>query len=80
MHFFLDLFLKISEKSRHRNRGGFYSAMNVTPAAFEITGTLTVSANAESLGASIAVRSVIRGGISVPASLNEENRYRDTKG
>jgi hypothetical protein len=80
MHFFLDLFLKISEKNRHRNRGGFYSEMNAPPAAFEITGTLTVSADAESLGASIAVRSVIRGWISVPASLNEENRYRDTKG
>jgi hypothetical protein len=54
-HFFLDLFPKISEKSGHRNRGGLYSYMNTMPAAFEITGTLTVSAGAESLGASIAV-------------------------
>jgi hypothetical protein len=60
MHFFLDLFLKISEKYEYRNRGGFYSEMNALPAAFEITGTLTVSADAESLGAPIAVRSVIR--------------------
>jgi len=34
--------------------------MNATPAALEITGTLTVSADAESLGASIAVCGVIR--------------------
>jgi hypothetical protein len=60
MHFFLALLPKISENISHRNRGGFGSEMNATPAAFEITGTLTVSADAESLGAPIAVRSVIR--------------------
>jgi hypothetical protein len=80
MHFFLDLFLKISEKIMHRNRGGVYSEMNATPAAFEVTGTLTVLADAESLGASIAVCGVIGAGYSMPASLNGENRYRDTKG
>jgi hypothetical protein len=80
MHFFLALLPKISENISHRNRGGFGSEMNATPAAFEITGTLTVSADAESLGAPIAVRSVSRVGHPMPASLNEENRYRDTKG
>jgi hypothetical protein len=60
MHFFLDLFPKIGEKRAHRNRGGLYSEMNVPPAAFEITGTLTVSADAESFGASIAVSGVNR--------------------
>jgi hypothetical protein len=67
--FFLDLFLKISEKMDYRNRGGFYSEMNATPAAFEITGTQTVSADAETLGASIAVCGVTRGCVLLAASL-----------
>jgi len=55
MHFFLDLFEKIGENMEQRNRGGFYSEMNTRPAAFEITGTQTVSATNETLGAPIAV-------------------------
>jgi hypothetical protein len=80
MHFFLDLFLKISEKIKHRNRGGFHSEMNASPAAFEITGTETVSADAESLGASSRYAAWPGAGFSMPASLSEENRYRDKKG
>jgi hypothetical protein len=55
MLFFLDLFVKIGENRQQRNRGGFCSELNETPAGFEITGTLTVSAPSETLGAPIAV-------------------------
>jgi len=80
MLFFLDLFGKISENTKHRNRGGFDSEMNTTPAALEITGTLTVSALSETLGAPIAVLRRYPG-LDFPCGVaEEENRYRDTKG
>jgi hypothetical protein len=65
---------------KYRNRGGFYSEMNAGPAAFEITGTQTVSAAAETLGATIAVLRRCPG-LDFPCGVAvEENRYRDTKG
>jgi hypothetical protein len=65
---------------QQRNRGGFYSEMNATPAAFEITGTLTVSAASETLGAPIAVLRRYPGLDFSCGVAEEENRYRDTKG
>jgi hypothetical protein len=54
--------------------------MNTTPAALEITGTLTVSAPSETLGAPIAVLRRYPG-LDFPCGVaEEENRYRDTKG
>jgi hypothetical protein len=53
------------------------------PASLEITGTQTFSADAEKLGAPIAVCGVDpdeMGSVCWPASLLEENRYRDIKG
>ena len=65
------------------NRGGCRSQTDDKPASLEITGTQTFSADAEKLGAPIAVCGVDPDemvSVCWPASLLEENRYRDIKG
>jgi hypothetical protein len=53
--FFLIYFEKSGRTIRHWNRGGCRSQKDDKPAALEITGTQTFSADAEKLGAHIAV-------------------------